>query len=81
MFGQIGIVSHHLQSLLGAIELTIFSISAHRVRSFNAHIRRLLCTNRGFDLLASLKFITNYLQGKQLQNNLHSSSFSHHFHL
>ena len=24
MMGQIGVVSHHLQSLLGAIELTIF---------------------------------------------------------
>ena len=42
MIGQIGIVSHHLQSLLGAILLTILCVTICKVGIFDAHIRETL---------------------------------------
>ena len=38
--------------------------------------KRLWCTSRGLDLLASLGNVTNYLYATKLWNNLHSSSSS-----
>ena len=40
MIGQIDVVSHHLQSLLGAIELTVLCVFACRVEYFDAQIRK-----------------------------------------
>ena len=42
MIGQIGVVSHHLRSLLGAIELTILCAFVCRVGYFDAQIRETL---------------------------------------
>ena len=42
MIGWIGVVSHHLQSLLGAIELTVLCASVHRARYFDAQIKETL---------------------------------------
>ena len=53
MIGRIGVVSHHLQSLLGAIKLTILRVFVCRVEYFDIQIRD--TPSRGFDILASLK--------------------------
>jgi hypothetical protein len=42
VIGQIGVVSHHLQSLLGAIELTTLCAFIYRVGYFDAQIRETL---------------------------------------
>ena len=56
MIGQIGLVSHHLQSLLGAVELTVLCAFVCRVRYLDAQIRStLLYKVRGFDLLDCLR--------------------------
>ena len=71
MIGRIGVVSHHLQSLLGAIELTVSSAFICIVGYFDAHIRETLILIQ----VASLKNVTNYLQEIKVQNNSRSSSF------
>ena len=42
MIDWIGVVSHHLRSLLDAIELTVLCASVCRVRYFDAQIRETL---------------------------------------
>jgi len=42
MIGWIGVVSHHLQSLLDVIELTILCASVCKVGYVDAHIRETL---------------------------------------
>ena len=42
MVGQIGVVSHHLQSLLGVIELTVLCIFVCRAGYFDAMIKETL---------------------------------------
>ena len=53
MIGRIGVVSHHLQSLLGVIMLTVLRVFVCKVEYFDIQIRE--TPSRGFDLLASLK--------------------------
>jgi hypothetical protein len=50
MVGHIGLVSHHLRSLLGAVQLTVSCACVCKVESFI-----LMYKQGGFDLLASLK--------------------------
>ena len=61
MIGRIGVVSHNLQSLLGAIKLTFLHVFICGVEYFDVQIRETLSS--GFDLHASLKNVTNFLQG------------------
>jgi hypothetical protein len=51
MIGKIGVVSYHLQSFL---ELIILCAMACRLYILMLWLGRRRCTNRGFDLLASL---------------------------
>ena len=51
MIGKIGVVSYHLQSFL---ELIILCAMACRLYILMLWLERRQCTNRGFDLLASL---------------------------
>jgi hypothetical protein len=47
MISRIGVVSHHLQSLLGAIELAILCAFVRRVGYFEARIRGALLYKKG----------------------------------
>ena len=40
MIGRIDVVSHHLQSLLSAIQLTMLYVFACRVENFDVQIRK-----------------------------------------
>jgi len=76
MIGLIGLASHHLESLLGAIKWHVLCVFVCTWKGFNIKLGRLCYTIQegGFNLLASLGYVTNYLQGLRLWNNLHSSS-------
>ena len=64
MISQIGVVSHHLQSLLGAIELAILCTFICRVGYFDA------CIKGGFTI--QIELLTYLLMwGKKLTNCLH----------
>ena len=39
MIGRIGVVSHHLQSLLGAIKLAVLRVFVSEVEYFDVHIK------------------------------------------
>ena len=39
MIGRVSVVSHHLQSLLGAIKLTVLRVFVCRVEHFEVYIR------------------------------------------
>ena len=42
MIGRIGVVSHHLRSLLGAINLTVLLVFVYGVEYFDVQIRKTL---------------------------------------
>ena len=48
MIGGIGVVSHHLQPLLGAMELIILCAFISKVYYFDAQIRETLLYKQGF---------------------------------
>ena len=51
MIGHIGLVSHHLQSLLGAVELTVLCAFVCKVIYLDAQIRSIMLYKvRGFEL-------------------------------
>ena len=52
MIGQIGHVSHHLESLVVAIKLTIVYAFVCKVGYFEAQVRGTLCTSRGYYLIS-----------------------------
>ena len=54
MVGHIGVVSHHLQSLLDRIELIVSCAFVFKVGYDDAQIGRVYFTSRGFEFLASL---------------------------
>ena len=76
----IGVVSHHLRSLSGVIQLTGLRVFVRGVEHFDVQIKeRHYCTSRRFDLLSSFeKHVTNHSKGikptKQLAFLLISSS-------
>jgi hypothetical protein len=55
VIGRIHVVSHHLRSLLGAIELIVSFAFLCRVGYFDAQIKETYYTSRAFDLLATLR--------------------------
>ena len=67
MIGRIGVVSHHLRSLMGVIELTVLCAFVCKVRYFNAQIRETLLYKEGVVLTCLFRKNTfNYLHGMKL---------------
>ena len=79
MIGRIGVVSHHLRSLLGAIRFNRFACLCMRGRIFLMfRLGRLYCTSRVFDLLASSKKCNQLFTRNKItkQRAFHIVSFS-----
>jgi hypothetical protein len=68
MIGRIGVVSHHLRSLVDAIELNVLCAFVCVVECFDAHIIDIMVYNRRFDLLASLTKCNQLFKGNQITN-------------
>ena len=68
MIGQIGVVSHHLRSIVNAIELNVLCAFVCIVEYFDAHIIDIMVYNRRFDLLASLTKCNQLFKGNQITN-------------
>ena len=65
MIGQIGVILHHLSSLLGAIKVIVLCAFVSRVGSFDALIREtpLYKWGGGGTYLYLKEYVTNYLHG------------------
>ena len=56
---SIGPISHHLESIMGIIELIILCAFAYKLDVLMLKLEKLYYTSRRFDLLTSLKNVTN----------------------
>ena len=68
MIGRIGVVSHHLRSLVNAIELNVLCAFVCMVECFDAHIEDTMVYSRRFDLLAFLKKCNQLFKNNQITN-------------
>ena len=66
MFGWIGVVSHHLRSLLDVIALTVLCAFIFKVGYFDAKIREIFVQLRSLTYLHVWGNVTKYLHGIKL---------------